>query len=146
MKRLLLVVALFLIVLSLCADEVDDVLSTICNSTIVYDHHGESVLMGENLFIAESDAYAWVAECALVALALKANWVGNSSANASKVRSVDAIGAAWETPYQTFVLSIPVWEIMDHFNDDDHMTSDELADDILDYIEYHGDVSPISMY
>jgi len=148
MKKAGVFLLLIFIAMSLSAVEIDEALNTIFSYCSVIDHEGDQVLMTENLFDAEGDAYNWVANCSHVILAIKAGWVECPAAYSSSVSSLDAIGAAWATEYQTYVVTIPVWEILENFNDESYldMEPDDFIQEIREYIDYYGDVSPLSMY
>ncbi|MDZ4183299.1 MAG: hypothetical protein U1B83_10540 [Candidatus Cloacimonadaceae bacterium] len=148
MKTLVLFLVLVFAAMSLSASDIDGALKTIFTYCSVIEHEGDQVLMTQSFFEDEGAAYAWVANCAHVVLAIRAGWEDCPAAYSSKVRSLDAIAAVWQTPYQTFVVSIPVWEILENFNDESNLELDsgEFVSDILRYVDYYGDVSPLSMY
>jgi len=148
MRKVSIVILMFLLAIPLLGVELDEALRTIFTYCSVIDHEGDSVLMTNDGFNEESDAYSWVANCAHVVLAIREDWVDCPSTYASRISSLDAIGAIWATEYQTFVVTIPVWEIIENFGDESYldMESEEFIGEIQDYIEYHGDVSPLSMY
>jgi hypothetical protein len=83
----------------------------------------------------------------MLVLYAREGWESYSSGN-SWVSSLDSIAAAWSTEYQDFVVQIPVREIRSNFDDTDYreMNPDDLMDEILDYVNNHGDVSPLSMW
>jgi hypothetical protein len=84
----------------------------------------------------------------MVMLAIRAAGKGPIPISRPTLPLIDENRRYLVTEYQTFVVSIPVWEIVENF-----MTpiiwkkggGDQLAD-LMSYIDYYGDVSPLSMY
>ncbi len=127
---------------------INDSLALILKYCTVYEHDGDNVLITDDGFDNKEDAYAWVAQCSMVILAIRAGWEEAPSIHAANIAAIDEIAAIWATEYQTFVVSIPVWEILDNFNDPDYLEEGggDLLADLRSYIDYYGDVSPLSMY
>jgi hypothetical protein len=127
---------------------IDESLELILQYCTVIEHEGDNVLITDDGFTRENDAYAWVAQCSMVLLAIRAGWEEAPYQYASDLAAIDEIAAIWSTEYQTFVVSIPVWEIVENFNDPDYLEEGggDLLADLMSYIDYYGDVSPLSMY
>ena len=147
-KRIFLSLIILISVLALGAVGIEEALKTIFTYSEVIEHEGDEVLMTSSFFSNEGDAYNWVANCAQVVLAIRAGWASAPNPYDSKVKSLDAIGAVWQTEYQTYVISIPVWEILENFMEDENAYKDssELLSELRSYIDYYGDISPLSMY
>ena len=66
----------------------------------------------------------------------------------SWVKNIDSVAAIWATEYQEFLVEMPISEIRNQFSDaqEEYDTADEILDAIRSYVDYHGDVSPLSMW
>lgn len=147
MKKLVLIVILVIIGVALLAENLNGALSELRSDSDIIDHEGDTVLVGKDFLDSESSAYGYVAWASVLVLYAREGWETYSSAN-SWVSGIDSIAAAWSTEYQDFVVEIPVSEIRSNFDDSDYrdMDPNELMDEIQDYINYYGDVSPLSMW
>ncbi|MEF3694518.1 MAG: hypothetical protein V3576_04135 [Candidatus Cloacimonadota bacterium] len=147
MRKSLLVMLLLLLGTLLLATDLDDELRNIYSQSEITEHEDDTVLMGDGYLEDESSAYEYVAVCCMMILYAREGWEDFSSSN-SWVNRIDSVAAAWTTEYQDFVVEMPIYEIRNQFEDADenYDTAEELLDAIRSYVEYHGDVSPLSMW
>lgn len=153
MIRFLFVLALCFLFLPLVASVLDDPVNQVMSSGDFMERDGEVVFMSnmfwEDSFSDESYAYHYVAQTAYIFMAVHQQWaeISNSSV-AEKINSTDRIACPWATYESAFVVSIPLSEICDQFDGSDYDELGEMGlfDAIQSYIEYHGDITPYSMY
>jgi hypothetical protein len=83
----------------------------------------------------------------MMILYAREGWDSYSSSN-SWVNRIDSVAAYWATEYQEYVVEMPIYEICNQFEDagDEYSSAEELLDAIRSYVDYHGDVSPMSMW
>ncbi|MDD2332406.1 MAG: hypothetical protein PHI68_07125 [Candidatus Cloacimonetes bacterium] len=88
-----------------------------------------------------------MAICCFMILYAMEGWESYSSTN-SWVNRIDSVAAGWATEYQQFVVEMPISEIRNQFDDapDRFDTADEIINAVRKYVDYHGDVSPLSMW
>jgi len=147
MKQSLLVMVLILLGTILLATTLDRELESIYSQSEIMEHEGDTVLVGDGFLSDESSAYHYVAVCCMMILYAREGWDSFSSSN-SWVNGIDSVAAAWATEYQVFVVEMPISEIRDQFDDaaDEYESPDEILAAIRSYVDYHGDVSPMSMW
>ncbi len=147
MRRSLLVMTILLFGTLLLATNLDDELRNIYSQSEITEHEDDTVLMGDGYLEDESSAYEYVAVCCMMILYAREGWEDFSSSN-SWVNRIDSVAAAWTTEYQDFVVEMPIYEIRNQFEDagDEYDSAEEILDAIRSYVEYHGDVSPLSMW
>lgn len=147
MRKSLLVMLILLLGTLLLATDLDDELRNIYSQSEITEHEDDTVLMGDGYLEDESSAYEYVAVCCMMILYAREGWEDFSSSN-SWVNRIDSVAAAWTTEYQDFLVEMPIYEIRNQFEDADenYDTAEELLDAIRSYVEYHGDVSPLSMW
>jgi hypothetical protein len=131
----------------LLATNLDDELRNIYSQSEITEHEDDTVLMGDGYLEDESSAYEYVAVCCMMILYAREGWEDFSSSN-SWVNRIDSVAAAWTTEYQDFVVEMPIYEIRNQFEDagEEYDSAEEILDAIRSYVEYHGDVSPLSMW
>jgi len=139
--------------LPLMASVLDDPVNTVMETGEFMDHDGDNVFMckyyWEDGFPDESGAYQFVAQTAYVFMTVYEDWDTLSNASlASRIKATDLIACPWETYESAFVVSIPLSEICDQFDGSDYDELGEMGlfNAIKSYIEYHGDITPYSMY
>ena len=147
MRKSLLVMTILLFGTLLLATNLDDELRNIYSQSEITEHEDDTVLMGDGYLEDESSAYEYVAVCCMMILYAREGWEDFSSSN-SWVNRIDSVAAAWTTEYQDFVVEMPIYEIRNQFEDagDEYDSAEEILDAIRSYVEYHGDVSPLSMW
>ena len=147
MRKSLLVLVLLLLSTLLLATTLDEELRNIYSQSEIMEHEDDTVLMGDGYLEDESSAYEYVAVCCMMILYAREGWEDFSSSN-SWVNRIDSVAAAWTTEYQDFVVEMPIYEIRNQFEDagDEYDSAEEILDAIRSYVEYHGDVSPLSMW
>lgn len=147
MRKSLLVMLLLLLGTLLLATNLDEELRNIYSQSEITEHEDDTVLMGDGYLEDESSAYEYVAVCCMMILYAREGWEDFSSSN-SWVNRIDSVAAAWTTEYQDFVVEMPIYEIRNQFEDagDEYDSAEEILDAIRSYVEYHGDVSPLSMW
>lgn len=147
MRKSLLVMLILLLGTLLLATDLDDELRNIYSQSEITEHEDDTVLMGDGYLEDESSAYEYVAVCCMMILYAREGWEDFSSSY-SWVNRIDSVAAAWTTEYQDFLVEMPIYEIRNQFEDADenYDTAEELLDAIRSYVEYHGDVSPLSMW
>lgn len=147
MRRSLLVMTILLFGTLLLATNLDDELRNIYSQSEITEHEDDTVLMGDGYLEDESSAYEYVAVCCMMILYAREGWEDFSSSN-SWVNRIDSVAAAWTTEYQDFVVEMPIYEIRNQFEDagEEYDSAEEILDAIRSYVEYHGDVSPLSMW
>lgn len=147
MKKSLFVFVLILLGTMLQATTLDEELRTIYSNSEIMEHEGDTVLVGAGYLADESSAYHYVAVCCMMILYAREGWDSFSSSN-SWVNRIDSVAAYWATEYQEYVVEMPIYEICNQFEDagDEYSSAEELLDAIRSYVDYHGDVSPMSMW
>lgn len=147
MKQGLIVMVLLLLGTFLLATRLDDELKSIYTQSDIIEHEDDTVLMGGGFLKNESSAYEYVAICCMMLLYAREGWDSFSSSN-SWVQRIDSVAGAWATEYQEFVVEMPIYEIRNQFEDalDEYDSADEILDAIRRYVDYHGDVGPLSMW
>lgn len=147
MRKSLLVMLLLLLGTLLLATNLDEELRNIYSQSEITEHEDDTVLMGDGYLEDESSAYEYVAVCCMMILYAREGWEDFSSSN-SWVNRIDSVAAVWATEYQEFVVEMPIYEIRNQFEDagDEYDSAEEILDAIRSYVEYHGDVSPLSMW
>jgi len=147
MKQIMLVMVLILLGTMLAATRLDDELSNIYAQSAIMEHEDDTVLIGDGYLESESSAYEYVAICCMMLLYAREGWESYSSSY-SWVKNIDSVAAIWATEYQEFLVEMPISEIRNQFSDaqEEYDTADEILDAIRSYVDYHGDVSPLSMW
>ncbi len=153
MNRLLMIVILVVLLLPLGARTLNEGVNFVMNQGKFMEHDGETVFMfnsyWEDVYPDKNGAYQFVAQTALVFLNVIQEWdtLSNSSL-ANQIKGVDRVACPWGEEYQNYVLSITMDEICDEYDQSDleEMGEMEMFADVKSYIQYYGDISPLSMY
>lgn len=147
MKKCLLVMVLIMLGTLLLAADLDSELRNINSQSEIVDHEDDTVLLGKGFLANESSAYEYVAVSCMMILYAREGWESFSSSN-SWVNRIDSVAGAWATDYQEFVVEMSISEIRNQFEDagDEYDSAEDILDAIRSYVEYHGDVSPLSMW
>ncbi len=152
MRRYLLIVWMMCAFALLGAISLDEAVDELLGYGSFMDDDGSAVFMcnayWNEFFPAESDAYDFVAYCAMMFLIVQAEWESLAdSGTKGSIDSTDRISCPWEDEYGVYMVSIPMWEIRDNFGDlnYDSIDLDELQDDIGAYVNYYGDIDNLMM-
>lgn len=113
---------------------------------------GTNVFIGNVYFTGdyppEKDAYWFVAWSAILFLVIREDWesISNSTVD-NNITQLDKISCPFHNGYASFLVSIPFWEIREHFSSRNPETIDfeELFNEIQSYVNYYGDIRNLSM-
>ncbi len=144
MKKVLFVL-MFILLLACCyASEVDDTINGFLKNGATYMDGSTKVFMAmpffDDEYVEEGNAYDFLAISCMLFLFVREDWVElSNSSTTSYIKSLDEVGAPWTNEYQYYVMTIPLDEIQNQFDDCFDLEDDELLSDIKSYIRNHAD-------
>ena len=146
MKKLLIILSLVFVCALLGAMSFDEAIDEVYSTGQLDKVDGDTYWVTKNYLATEDEAYYYTAYVAGLFLYVQADWESvSNSGRKNTIKAAEGIGAYWMDTEEdiAYLISIPMEEIVDQFETEEYyeMDFDELVDEILEYVNYYGDVS-----